>query len=81
MNKFNVIAEQAGREFFEENPRATGSEVDDAAPKLEPARRYFQNGFYFAKHKACTCSEAIRTLKPHFMCDHCLDRLVDGMRL
>jgi hypothetical protein len=43
MNPFNVKAAEAGRQFVYDHPRGKGVDIDDAAPKLNPARRHFQN--------------------------------------
>lgn len=42
MNPFNARAAEAGRAFIQDFPRATGVAIDNAAPKLNPARRHFQ---------------------------------------
>lgn len=42
MNPFNQKAEEAGRLFIQDFPRASGVAIDEAAPKLNPARRHFQ---------------------------------------
>jgi hypothetical protein len=41
-NIFNLKAAEAGREYVFDFPRATGVQIDEAAPKLFPARRHFQ---------------------------------------
>lgn len=41
-NLFNVRAAEAGRQFIFDYPRATGVQIDDAAPRFNPARRHFQ---------------------------------------
>lgn len=41
-NIFNVRAAEAGRQFVFDHPRGKGVDIDDAAPKLNPARRHFQ---------------------------------------
>lgn len=43
MNPFNVKAAEAGRLFIQDFPCATGVQIDDAAPKFNPARRHFQD--------------------------------------
>jgi hypothetical protein len=48
VNKFNAEAAEAGREFARLNPNATGPEIDDAAPPMNPARRHFQDAAIFA---------------------------------
>ena len=44
-NPFNIAAEEAGREFAQANPDATGIQVDAAAlahSPFDPANRHFQ---------------------------------------
>lgn len=42
MNPFNAKAAEAGRVFIQDFPTATSMQIDEAAPKLNPARRHFQ---------------------------------------
>lgn len=46
MNIFNQKAAEDGREFARTNPNATGVDIDNAAPKFNPARRHFQMAAY-----------------------------------
>jgi hypothetical protein len=48
-NLFNIRAQQAGREWARENPKAIGFQVDDAATQYDPCdpgRRHFQMAAY-----------------------------------
>ena len=46
MNKFNLEAATAGREFARAHPNATGVDIDNASPVFNPARRFFQEAAY-----------------------------------
>lgn len=46
-NIFNIRAAEAGREFIFDFPRATGVQIDDAAPPINPTRRHFQDAAKF----------------------------------
>lgn len=49
-NMFNVRAAEAGRQFIFDKPRASGVDIDDAAPRLNPTRRHFQNAAQFLRN-------------------------------
>lgn len=51
MNIFNQKAADAGRDFMRNFPQATNVEIDQAAPKFNPARRHFQEAAHAIKDR------------------------------
>jgi hypothetical protein len=49
-NIFNERAAEAGREYVFDFPRASNVQIDEAAPKLNPARRHFTNAARFLQN-------------------------------
>lgn len=77
MNMFNIMAAEDGKLFAQSHPDATDVQIDEAAPKFNPARRRFQDAAHEEQRRITKRIELVRCRRCDqgrtkvFYCDVC----------